>query len=55
MGDHVKVNTRELAAMGRTLAQLRSDFENGSNIVGSYHGAFGSSQLSSAMDDFASD
>jgi hypothetical protein len=55
MGDHLKVDTRELATMGRTLSTLRSDFENGTNIVDSYRGFIGSGTLADALGDFSSD
>ncbi len=55
MGDHLKVDTRELATTGRALATLRSDFENGTNIVDSYRGFIGSGDLADALGDFSSD
>jgi hypothetical protein len=55
MTDHLKVSTTMLADVGTSLGTLKSEFENSTSIVDSFHAFMGSGELAGAMDDFAGD
>lgn len=55
MGEHIKVDTRELADTGRTLGALKAEFEHGTDTIDAFREYIGSGELADALGDFSSD
>ena len=55
MADHVKVSSAELKEISRSVGKLKSQFEHAKDLVDSYGTEIGSSDVTSALDDFADD
>jgi hypothetical protein len=50
---HIKVSVADLNELATTLARLKNEFDDASNIVGGYSGSLGSGDVANAMHSFA--
>ncbi|MFF1652127.1 hypothetical protein [Streptomyces sp. NPDC058255] len=55
MADHVAVSTSELREISRSVAKLKTHFEQAKDLVDSYDTEIGSGDVADALDDFADD
>lgn len=55
VADHIAVSTSELRDISRSVAKLKSHFEDAKDLVDSYDAEMGSSDVADALDAFADD
>ncbi|MFD0069025.1 hypothetical protein, partial [Streptomyces sp. NPDC127574] len=55
VADHIAVSTSELRDISRSVAKLKSHFEDAKDLVDSYDAEMGSGEVADALDAFADD